>query len=112
MALSLPKGWTRVELGDVVTERKEKVTPAADDTRPYVALEHIATGEPTLLGHDSASAATSSKTVFEAGDVLFGKLRPKLRKCVRVGFSGVCSTDIVVLYASNGLVPEYLAHLM
>jgi type I restriction enzyme S subunit len=39
----------------------------------------------------------SSKSVFEIGDILFGKLRPELRKCAIAPRAGVCSTDIIVL---------------
>ena len=42
-------------------------------------------------------APKSSKSVFEIGDILFGKLRPELRKCVIAPRAGVCSTDIIVL---------------
>lgn len=42
-------------------------------------------------------APKSSKSFFEIGDILFGKLRPELRKCVIAPRAGVCSTDIIVL---------------
>lgn len=102
----------QVTLGSIASERKSKSTPSASDDRPYVALEHIAPDCGGLLGRDTAANATSDKTEFQRGDVLFGKLRPKLRKCVRVDFDGVCSTDILALHPKNGLDAKLLLHIM
>lgn len=86
--------------------------PAEDDRRPYVALEHIETGG-GLLGYSEACDAISHKTVFQAGDTLYGKLRPSLRKAFHVDFDGVCSTDIFALFAKNGAVEDsFVAHLL
>lgn len=104
-------GWSRVELGSVLDERTSKVTPSGGDARPYIALEHMESGKLTPLGHDRADSATSNKTEFSAGDILFGKLRPKLRKCVLAPFDGVCSTDILALFPQNGTDGRFLAQL-
>ena len=92
-------------------QRTEKFTPAAGDHRPYVALEHLAQGRPALLGWSSAGSATSAKTVFYTGDILFGKLRPNLRKAAVAPFDGVCSTDILPLFGKAGLDSPYLLQL-
>lgn len=110
--MNIPAGWKKSELGDLLGERRKKVTPTAGDDRAYVALEHMATDAVALLGHDRAGSATSAKTVFSEGDLLFGKLRPNLRKCVMAPFDGVCSTDILALHAKNGAVPAFLLSLL
>lgn len=110
--MNIPAGWKKSELGDLLGERKKKVTPTAGDDRAYVALEHMATDAVALLGHDRAGSATSAKTIFNEGDLLFGKLRPNLRKCVMAPFDGVCSTDILALHAKNGAVPSFLLSLL
>lgn len=107
-----PEGWRRVHLAEVADQRTKKVTPTATDTRPYVALEHLAQGSPTLLGWREARTATSAKTAFCSGDVLFGKLRPNLRKAVPAPFDGLCSTDILPLFSKRALCSRYLAHLV
>lgn len=107
----VPMGWSRVELGAVLDERTSKVTPSGGDARPYIALEHMESGAAMLLGHDRADSATSNKTEFTTGDILFGKLRPKLRKCVLAPFDGVCSTDILALFPQNGTHGRFLAQL-
>ena len=43
--------------------------------------------------------------------MLFGKLRPNLRKAVAAPFDGLCSTDILPLFGENGLDTKYLAQL-
>jgi type I restriction enzyme S subunit len=54
-----------------------------------------------LLGYVEGSELNSIKNKFESGDVLFGKLRPYLRKYLRPNFSGVCSSEIWVLKGVN-----------
>ena len=106
-----PDGWRRVHLSEVADQRTEKAAPTAVDTRPYVALEHLASGNPALLGWSEAGTAASAKTVFRTGDVLFGKLRPYLRKAAAVPFDGLCSTDILALFGRSTLDTRYLAQL-
>ena len=106
-----PDGWRRVRLSEVADQRTEKAVPVETDTRPYIALEHLAQGRPALLGWARAGTAASAKTFFRAGDVLFGKLRPYLRKAARAPFDGLCSTDILSLFGRTTLDSCYLAHL-
>ena len=102
-----------IRLGEVVDQRTAKLQPTPDDTRPYVGLEHLAQGMPTILGWFESNQTSSAKTVFRAGDVLFGKLRPKLRKAALAPFDGVCSTDIVPLYCrGEDLKERYLLQLV
>lgn len=68
-----------------------------------IGLEHF---EPKSLWLPRSSApetATSAKTTFQAGDTLFGKLRPYFHKVAIAPFDGYCSTDILVLRAKNPL---------
>ena len=95
-------------LGEIVSLVTEKVTGAKDLSKPYVGLEHIPTNGASLNGHGSAGDSVNTNNVFRAGDVLFGKLRPQLRKCVRVNLDGYCSTDILVLRANEGYSSEFV----
>lgn len=107
MSISQPGTRTLTELVEI---RRSTLKPEQipDDAR-YVGLEHIESGTGTLTS-ELASAANlrSAKNRFETGDVLFGKLRPNLRKAAVAPFGGVCSTDILVL---RPLIPG-LAHLI
>ena len=76
----LPDGWTWTTLGKIIEPSKEKVNPLEIEEVPYISLEHIEkdTGKP--LGHGRSSDVKSSKTKFNRGDLLYGKLRPYLNK--------------------------------
>ena len=105
-----PDGWQVVQLGDVASHRKEQMKPVAGDPTPYIALENILSGG-TSNGYGKAGDSVSNKTMFRKGDTLYGKLRPNLRKVVRVDFEGVCSTDILAVFALAGADSRYISHL-
>src|SRR5690625_2501560 len=92
---------------------KNKVDP--EETEPntkYIGLEHIGEGTLSLNGFGYASDVSSSKTVFEKGDILFGKLRPYFRKVIIAPFNGICSTDIWVVKPKNGIDRNFLFYWM
>jgi type I restriction enzyme S subunit len=97
--LDLPDGWRREALGALVRfdRRSVNASEIVDDAR-YVGLEHVTgtTGQWTSVPAASA-ALRSAKFRFSPGDLLYGKLRPNLRKCALVDVAGVCSTDILPL---------------
>ena len=109
--IRVPDGWGEVRLEDVASLRKRQVKPAADDSRPYVALEHIMSGG-SLKGFGKAGDSVSNKTTFHTGDTLYGKLRPNLRKVVRASFDGICSTDILAVFAHDLTDSSFLSHLI
>jgi len=95
-----PDGWEVGRLGDVAALRRRGVDPAsiASDT-PYIGLADMPRGSVALTDWGGAGSASSRKSAFEAGDILFGKLRPYFHKVGIAPVDGVCSTDIVVLGA-------------
>ncbi|MEE8536848.1 MAG: restriction endonuclease subunit S, partial [Acidobacteriota bacterium] len=99
-------------LSELLVQRTEKVVGNKDGSMPYVGLEHLITGSPDLLGTASSDFSISTNNVFDRDDVLFGKLRPNLRKCVLAPFSGYCSTDILVLRPRVGTDPAFAANVM
>lgn len=96
------------DLAENVTEKVVGATKVAD--MPYVGLEHLITDQPRIAGSAPASTSVSVNTVFRAGDTLFGKLRPNLRKVALADFDGYCSTDILVLRPANGNNAAFLSH--
>ena len=87
--------WEMVELGAVLRIRDRKISPVevGGDT-PCVELEHIGQGDGRLASHGTAAKSSSIKYQFEPRDILFGRLRPYLRKWWYADRSGVCSTEI------------------
>ena len=107
----MSEGLSTVGLDELVELRPEKVASNKDPNLPYIGLEHIAQGQPHLLGSLPSSASVSINCCFSKDDILFGKLRPNLRKSLKVPFAGYCSTDIIVLRARDGVLPSYAAHV-
>ncbi|MFO1352031.1 MAG: restriction endonuclease subunit S [Gammaproteobacteria bacterium] len=99
-------------LSTLVSPVDVKITVRKDPTRPYVGLENIRSSGAHLVGWSLASSSISTNSVFQAGDVLFGKLRPNLRKCVIAPFDGYCSTDILVLRPKIGIDPSFAGKVL
>lgn len=93
----IPEDWEVVKLSKIVSNRSEKYTPKEDEHLKYIALEHLDQETGRLLGTGISSESTSTKSVFYKNDILFGKLRPYLRKYWFSDTDGVCSTEILAL---------------
>jgi len=86
-------------LGELVLFCTAAVGPEdIDPATPYVGLEHIEAETGMWRWIPAGDAAVRSpKGVFQPGDILYGRLRPNLRKCCVATVAGVCSADIFVL---------------
>ena len=104
--------WQVKTLSDCATLIRESVSPSDLDDTPYIGLEHIGENTLALIGQGVASNVTSTKSRFRQGDILFGKLRCYFRKVVRVPFDGICSTDIWVTRAKEGVDQGFLYYCM
>ncbi len=94
--------WETKKLGEVATNKSEKYNPANEtDFIKCIEMEHLITDTGQLLGYIDGSTSGSIKNVFNEGDVLFGKLRPYLKKYLQAPFDGVCSSEIWVLKGKN-----------
>lgn len=100
--------WSSCPLGDLFVEVRDRVSPADVDGLPYVGLEHIRPGSSRIDEFGGAGEVSSLKTRFAPGDSLFGRLRPYLRKVAYADLAGICSTEITVLRAVEGVDPLYL----
>ena len=65
-----------IPLGDALTPRNEKITPADYPELPYIGLDDIEAHSMRLLGSKSAASMKSSAKRFYPGDVLYSRLRP------------------------------------
>ena len=98
--------WTKRYLKEIIVPRKERINPAEIDNRRCIELEHIEPNSGKILGYCESKEQKSLKTIFYPNDILWGKLRPYLRKYAHPKFSGVCSTEFWVFdsvdqYACN-----------
>lgn len=105
--------WTPVKLGDVVKEPKESVKDFTKETIEHVVgLEHIDKENIHLKRSASINESTTFTKKFSSGDVLFGRRRAYLKKAAQAKFSGICSGDITVMRAKEGLLPELLPFIV
>ena len=107
----LKPGWRRVKFGDVVRLSKARSQdPLADGIERYVGLEHLEPGDLRIRSWGSVADGVTFTSVFQPGQVLFGKRRAYQRKVAVADFSGVCSGDIYVLETKDAqvLLPELL----
>jgi type I restriction enzyme S subunit len=90
----------RMEFGELIDLVSVRVQPGADNVpSTSIELENIEAETGRLLGKENVTSGSALRSRFRAGDTLFGKLRPYLRKFGRPGFDGICSTEIWVLRA-------------
>ena len=104
----------RVPLKEIVDFKKESVTPdKIVDSTSYVGLEHVfSDGRISFIQVNNGDLA-SNKFKFTENHILYGKLRPYLRKIALPSFAGICSTDIVpLLPLKDKVVTEYLYHFL
>jgi type I restriction enzyme S subunit len=98
-------------LDQMVALVADKIFTNKDPRLPYIGLEHIAQGKPRLVGKAESCSSISVNSIFKKDDILFGKLRPNLRKSVRAPFDGYCSTDILVLRSQEGIDSAFAGHI-
>lgn len=98
----IPEGWSVVPLNKLVHLVKGNVSPSEiDPSTPYIGLEHIQRKRLALEDWASSDTAESDKTVFEKGDILFGKIRPYFHKVAVAPFDGITSTDTLIFRPSS-----------
>jgi len=110
----LPTTWLSLKLGDVVAYGKtEKAEPEeiAPDTW-VLELEDLEKDTTKVLQHLTFAErqSKSTKNKFNAGDVLYGKLRPYLNKVTFADRPGVCTTEIVPIKPNEAVHGRYLFH--
>ena len=110
VASDLPDGWMWTTLGELTEPSKEKVNPREIEEVPYISLEHIEKDTGRLLGHGNSSDVKSTKTKFNHGDLLYGRLRPYLNKVYMSEFDGICSTDLLVFSKNESVSNAFLLY--
>lgn len=94
----LPRGGQIGRLADVVNQRIERCRPSeANAVLPYVPIDVISSRSLMLEDHKPGEEAKSSLTRFEAGDILFGAMRPYFHKVAIAPFDGTTRTTVFVL---------------
>ncbi|TCQ85159.1 MULTISPECIES: restriction endonuclease subunit S [Rahnella] len=91
----VPEHWDVIQLKYITSMSSEKIKNINDR---YVGMENISSGNGKYIFKEEVVSDGISVS-FNQGDVLFGKLRPYLAKSWVADFSGVCSSEFLVLRA-------------
>ena len=97
---------------ELAVRRSEKYDPKCNAHAACIELEHIEQETGRIIGSTCADYQNSIKTVCKPGDVMFGKLRPYLRKYAFVQKECVCSSEIWSLIPTDIVIPKYLFYLI
>jgi type I restriction enzyme S subunit len=111
----LPALWEWVRLGAVTTFGQTDKSGDIDDSAWVLDLEDIEKDTSVLLQkiRFADRPAKSDKNQFQAGDVLYGKLRPYLNKVIVADDGGVCTTEILPVRGYGSLIyARYLMHAL
>lgn len=105
--------WETKRLGEITSIRNIKTFPMyVDPDMLCVELDHIESGSGQLLEYSTARNSISSKYRFFDGDVLFGRLRPYLRKFWYANQDGICTTEIWPLMVNKKQIDSNFLHVI
>lgn len=91
---TIPKHWEYVRLKYVAHLGGDKVESVSN--LRYVGMENVESGNGKYVEKEEVTPEGQASS-FAEGDVLFGKLRPYLAKSWLAEFSGICSSEFLVL---------------
>ena len=97
---------------EIAKRRNEKIAPISDSPLSCIELEHIEPETGRLLGKAPLRRQNSLKNLCRPNDIIFGKLRPYLRKFSFVETECAASSETWVLVAAKGILPRYLFYLI
>jgi restriction endonuclease S subunit len=106
--------WSMVTLSEVVTIDRNSITSEniASGTK-YVGLKNInSDGEFHDIQIVDNGELRSNKFQFDSHHILYGKLRPYLRKISRPDFTGICSTDILPIRCGPEMDKNFVYHYL
>ena len=112
LSFNIPLNWKCVKLSDITNYGKNKsvVGKSIHDEEWILELEDIEKNTSVLLKkvRQKDRKSISNKNKFGAGDLLYGKLRPYLNKCIVADEDGYCSTEIVPMSLNSNVINKYL----
>ncbi|MEK5165809.1 restriction endonuclease subunit S [Paenibacillus sp. FSL R5-0527] len=93
--------WDSELFEQVATNNSNKIIPQSKTNVPCIELENIVGNRGRINGFYLSQEQQSTKNEFAKGSVLFGKLRPYLKKYWYATFDGICSSEIWVLTSKS-----------
>ena len=104
----VPEGWDVIPIKRFTKLSTARTSDATEDAT-YIGLEDVESGSGKHRPTEGSARQSDSSTVgvFHKGQVLYGKLRPYLRKAIIADMDGLCSTEFLVLEPER-VLPELL----
>ena len=114
---SVPTHWRVRRLKFVGKIASGQVDPRLEEYRDKVLIapNHLASGSGKIERLETAHAqgADSGKYVVRAGDVVYSKIRPHLRKAAIAPVDGLCSADMYpIRVLEHEVKAQYFLHLL
>lgn len=102
----VPEHWDIARIKRTSSLRTDRCTDAPGGSQ-YIGLEDVEAGTGQYRPTEGSARQNEDSTVgvFKIGDVLYGKLRPYLKKAIVSDADGVCSTEFLVLRPKTVLAP-------
>ena len=107
----IPAHWKLRRLKYSAPLRNIKLNNKPEDVI-YVGLENIEPWTGKLLLDKQPESIDSTVVTFNAGDVLFGKLRPYLAKIARPDFDGIATGEVLVVRPRSEFSQSYLTYCL
>lgn len=108
----IPKNWKWVKLQDITDYGQNNSVSGNSllESTWILELEDIEknTGKLIQKVQKKDRKSVSNKNKFIKGNLLYGKLRPYLNKCIIANDDGYCSTEIVPMNLSENVIAKYL----
>lgn len=104
----VPEHWEVARIKRHASIRTERRSDVPADS-PYIGLEDVEaeSGQYKPTSGSARQTEDSTAGIFYKQDVLYGKLRPYLRKAIVAETGGACSTEFLILRTRNTL-PRWL----
>lgn len=104
----IPAHWEICKIKYVVTQE----TLRAENNDGYIGLENVESWSGKIIDkHDENVVIEGASLAVCPNDILFGKLRPYLAKCVIAEKSGCCSTEFIVM-RPHSIEGRFLKYVM
>lgn len=104
----IPEDWEVKRFEELAKRSSDRFDPVKEHNKKDLELDSFEQGTGRILSVYDSKDYKSLKNCFNEGEILFGKLRPYLRKYWRATFNGVCSSEIWVFRNKKSVISEYL----
>ena len=105
----IPGHWETTKLKYIALSIADK-RKSKESNLSYIGMENIESWTSKFI--ETSTEVEGLANYFEAGDILFGKLRPYLAKVYLAKHEGICSTEFLVYRILDDFKKIYLKNVM